>query len=69
MARPTVTIKNVIADSHANKADERIVEFNSGVTNGPGGLISLKRLEDGTLSVTLYRLDAGVTVHVGEDRI
>lgn len=32
--------------------------------NGPGGLISFKRDDYGNLMVTLYRMDAGVTVHV-----
>lgn len=62
MARPKVTVG--IADNHANKADERIIEFNSGKPNGPGGLISFKRQDDGTLVVSLYQMDAGVTVHV-----
>ena len=39
--------------------DERIIEFNS---KGGGGLISFYARCDGTLSVTLYRLDPTVIV-------
>lgn len=62
MARPKVTVG--IADNYANKDDERIIEFSSGKPNGPGGLISFKRRDDGTLVVSLYQMDEGVTVHV-----
>jgi hypothetical protein len=67
MARPKVTTGP--ADQYANKTDEKIIEFSSGEPNGPGGLISFKRLADGTLSVSLYRLDEGVTVHVSDERM
>jgi len=63
MARPKVNTSPV-ADRYANKADEHIVEFNSGEAGGPGGLISFKRQDDGSLGVSLYRLDEGVTVAV-----
>lgn len=67
MARPTVNT-SCIANKYANRHDERIIEFNDGTPGGAGGLISFKRLEDGSLSVSLYHLDEGVKVHVSEER-
>lgn len=61
--------KPVIKSGPASKyamPNETIVEFNSGLPNGPGGLISLLRRDNGELSVNIYRLDAGVHVLVGE---
>lgn len=66
MARPRADVG--VADNYANKADERIIEFDSGKPNGPGGLISFKRGDDGTLTVSLYQLDEGVTVYVSDER-
>lgn len=64
MAKKPV-IKSGPASNHAGPC-ETILEFNSGVPNGPGGLLSLTRNGDGTLTVSLYRLDSGVTVTVTE---
>lgn len=64
MARPTVNT-NPVANQYAGTG-ERIVEFGSGKSGGPGGLISFTRNDDGSLSVNLYRLDPGVVVHVSK---
>jgi hypothetical protein len=56
--RPTVNARPV-AQAYA-APNERILEF-SGPT-GTGGLISIRAHDDGTVSVDLYRLDAGVRV-------
>ncbi len=61
--KPTVDTYPV-AQRHA-APPERIIEFGSGLPNGPGGLISFVRGEDGTLLVLVYRMDEGVTVQVG----
>lgn len=55
--RPSITTKCVADSYHA--PGERIVEFSS--ANG-GGLISFREMEDGTLTVNLYRLDDTVKV-------
>lgn len=60
MRRPRVTT-NCVAQKYASQ-DERIVEFYDPRTN-KGGLIALRALEDGTLSVEVYRCDPGVTVN------
>ncbi len=66
MSKPTVD-KDPVANQYAGRT-ERIVEFGSGEPNGPGGLISFTRNDDGTLHVSLYRLDKGVVVTVSEER-
>jgi hypothetical protein len=68
MARPNINTSPV-ADQHADKTTERIVEFSSGKAGGPGGLISFKQTgEDGRgLHVDVYRLDEGVSVLVEGD--
>ena len=69
MAKPSVNT-NPIANNYVDGTVERVVEFHNGVRNSTGhagGLISLRRLEDNTLDVLLYKLDAGVRVHVSRD--
>ncbi len=62
MGRPSITLK-CVADNYASPRErERIAEFGSGTTGGPGGLLSLRRQEDGTLDVHVYRTDPGVRV-------
>ena len=51
-----------VADQYAGR-DEKIIEYSS--PNG-GGLISFRLMDDGTLSVDLYRHDPTVRVRVGE---
>lgn len=43
---------------------EKIVEFHSAELD-KGGLISFREMEDGTLSVAVYRIDEGVIVQPG----
>lgn len=62
--KPTVDVRPVAGKYAA--ATERIIEFGSGEPNGPGGLISFTRGDDGTLLVLVYRMDQGVTVQVAE---
>lgn len=66
--KPSVNT-NPIANQYVDGSVERIVEFHNGKKGSAlaGGLISLRRLEDNTLDVLLYRLDAGVRVHVSRD--
>jgi hypothetical protein len=59
--RPNIAPR--IADRYA-EPDEMIVEFSSGAPNGPGGLLSMRRQEDGALNMHLYRTDPGVHVFV-----
>lgn len=61
MARPKITVK-CVADDYANRSIERIVEFSDGLPGGKGGLIALRRMDDGTLRVDVYRTDDGVVV-------
>jgi hypothetical protein len=63
MARPKVNTSPV-ADQYTDKPVERIVEFSNGAAGGPGGLASFRRRDDGSLGVSLYRLDDAVTVAV-----
>lgn len=56
MKRPTVTL-NCNADRYADRRCERIIEFE-------GGLISFRSTEEGGLRVSLYQLDANVSVSV-----
>ncbi len=65
MSKPSVNT-NPVANGYTEK-NERIVEFNSGVPNGPGGLISLRRTEEGKLQVSVYRTDDDVDVIVSRD--
>lgn len=65
--KPQVTLK-CVANTHTD-IDERIVEF-SCARRGDGddirgGLISLRRMPDGTLNVCVYRTDPSVEVVVG----
>jgi len=59
--RPTVNTK-CVADSYANKQCERIIEFSAGDGTETGGLISFRRMDDGTLHISLYRTDGPITV-------
>lgn len=63
MRKPTVLTK-CIANMHTD-ANERIIEYSDRET-GLGGLISLRRLEDGSLRVHLYRHDERVDVKVSK---
>jgi len=54
-----------VADTHANKADEKIAEFYDPVLQ-KGGLICVRRRDDGTLTVDVYRCDPGVFVNGAE---
>lgn len=65
MSKPIVNT-NPVANGYADST-ERIVEFNSGVSNGPGGLISLRRTAAGKLQISLYRLDDNIEVLLSED--
>lgn len=68
MARPKV-ITNCVADTYVDKHRERIIEFvDPAGENRPGGLISFRHQDDGSLDVYLYRLDAKVRVHVSGER-
>jgi hypothetical protein len=57
--RPSINLK-CVADSYAEKSRERIAEFSA--PNGKGGLICIRQNDDGTVTVSVYRLDAGVEV-------
>lgn len=59
MGKPSVNT-NPVANQYSSN-NERIIEFNNG-EDGTGGLMSLRRQDDGTLQVRLYRLDAKVEV-------
>lgn len=59
MTRPSVNTR-CVADSYADKRHERIIEFD-------GGLISFRELDDGTMRVSLYRLDRRVRVDVDHE--
>lgn len=61
--RPAVIVQ-CVADRYANKSNERIVEF--AFPNGKGGLIALRQINPDTCTVDVYRVDEGVTVHVGK---
>lgn len=62
--RPRVVL-GCVADRYATRA-ERIVEFTANDGTDCGGLISLRRFEDGTLRVDVYRCSGKVVV-VGPD--
>lgn len=67
MARPSIK-SPCVADHYADKHCERIAEFSA--PNGKGGLIRIRQNDDGTVLVSLYRLDPGViveTTHKAED--
>jgi len=57
--KPTV-LTRCVANSYAGP-NERIIEFVDRDT-GRGGLISFFRRADGTLSVSVYRCDDGISV-------
>ena len=61
MKRPRLITK-CVADHYADKTRERVAEFD-------GGLISLRRCDDGTLLVSLYQLDSNVVVRVDPARL
>lgn len=48
--------------SHYADANERIVEFSANDGTGTGGLLSIRRLDDGRLVVSVYRTDGPVEV-------
>jgi hypothetical protein len=66
MARPSIKL-NGVADTYAQREVERIAEIGNGKTGGPGGLLSLRRSDSGSLMVTVYRTDPGVSVVTGAD--
>lgn len=59
-ARPRVKLK-CVADTYTDKSRERVVEFFDDKAR-KGGLIALRRLDDGSLLVQPYQLDHGVFV-------
>lgn len=63
MRKPTVLTK-CVANLYTD-ANERIIEYSDRET-GLGGLISFRRLDDGSLRVHLYRHDARVNVQVSK---
>lgn len=68
MPRPTVRLK-CPADVHHSHV-ERTVEFihrGKGGDEDAGGLINLRRVDDGSLLVSLYRCDGPVVVQIGKD--
>jgi hypothetical protein len=64
MPKPRVTT-NCVANRYSAR-NERIIEFKDDETD-KGGLISIRRMDDGTLVVDVYRCDPGVKV-LGPDR-
>lgn len=58
MARPTINT-NCVADRHADRAREKIIEFRAG---DKGGLISFYQHDNGTVTISIYRTDEGVSV-------
>lgn len=56
MRRPHINT-HCVADQYCDKTRERIAEFE-------GGLIAIRRQDDGTILVNLYRLDKNVRVAV-----
>lgn len=60
MSKPIVNIKPVA--SRYARPDERVIEFSDGKS---GGLIAIERMEDGSLSVALYRLDDDIQIAIG----
>jgi hypothetical protein len=64
---PTIITVNTnpVANHYvSNKAGEKIIEFSS--PNG-GGLIGFRVMNDGALTVDIYRTDPTVIVRTGED--
>ena len=61
MKRPWVKTR-CVADTYADHLRERIVEFE-------GGLISLRRDNDGAFTVAVYKLDPNVRVTVDPSRV
>ena len=59
MKRPRIK-SPCVADHYADKRFERIAEFST--PNGKSGLIRIRQNEDGSVLVSLYRLDPGVIV-------
>lgn len=66
MSKPIVNT-NPVANTYAGPS-ERIVEFSSGKPNGPGGLISVTRKDDGAVRVDVYRMDERVEVVLSKER-
>lgn len=66
MGKPSAKL-NPVANQYAGP-EERIIEYTDHRT-GLGGLISIRRHGDDTLSVDLYAHDPGVTIRVGEARV
>jgi len=60
MAKPKVSSR-CVANNYA-APNERIIELSNGA--GIGCLVSVRNMPDGTLSVQVYRRDAGVSVEV-----
>jgi hypothetical protein len=56
--------------NHYASPGERIVEVHNGIrsdSGAKGALISLRRLDDGTFSIHVYRRDPGVIVTFEQD--
>lgn len=60
MAKPKVSSR-CVANNYA-APNERIIELSNGA--GIDCLVSVRNMPDGTLSVQVYRCDAGVSVEV-----
>jgi hypothetical protein len=64
MPRSKISVNtSPVADQYSER-DEKIIEFSS--PNG-GGLVSFSMMEDGTLTVDIYRTDPTVIVRTGDD--
>lgn len=59
MKRPSIKTP-CVADRYADKRAERIAEFST--PSGKGGLIRVRQNDDGSVLVSLYRLDPGIIV-------
>lgn len=65
MSKPRIHTR-CVANTYAGP-NERIIEFGAG-SDGTGGLISFRIMDDGRLSVQLYQLSGKLDVTVGEIR-
>jgi hypothetical protein len=64
MPRSKISVNtSPVADQYSQR-DEKVIEFSS--PNG-GGLVSFSMMEDGALTVDIYRTDPAVIVRTGDD--